>query len=208
MRAVTWLVSIHLLLGGAAAWGGERQYRVSGIVAQENRWLLAVIEEAPGSCRVYAKGDRLGGWPIAEILPNGVLLEAAGERRLLRLEESAVLPAPSGAPELLPPPAMSTRLVQGELSLQEAKAAVDQLAAELGQQRQVDPESLNALLGFSPRAVISAINESRVGSASEAVRLLQGALASGLPLDFILSEGQETAKVYFRFNQPAAAPGP
>ena len=68
-------------------------YRVSGVIGQENRWLLAVIEDPSGKCRMYAPGDPLDGGTVVEITPQGVLVKFGNEVRLLKLEGSSFIAA-------------------------------------------------------------------------------------------------------------------
>jgi len=210
MKRATLLILIMLLLYSNTALTTEASYRISGIVGQENHWLFAVIEDSAGSCRIYTKGDKLGNWSIVDITPKGVLVDAAGEIRLLLLEGSAFISRGDESADINPGfsalSASSARPVTGKLSQQELQYAVNNVAKELERDKKkpLEPQVLNAILGFPMESRITAVSDTPVRNTREALNMVQTALNSNKPLDFILSGDGENTKIYFMPYQESA----
>jgi type II secretory pathway component PulC len=209
MRHQIQLIVLAVLLLAVSA-RAESTYRVSGIVGQENRWLFAVVEDSQGNCRIYSKGDALGSGRVVDVVPQGVLLEEAGEVRLLKLEGSSFITRigqTSTEPER-PPPVGTALMVQGKLPRKELQYAVENVVAELERDKQkpLEPQILTAFLGLPPGAQITAVSERPVKSPLEAMKSIQKALSNNQPLDFIIAIGDDYTKIYYSFDEPSEHP--
>jgi hypothetical protein len=132
---------------------------------------------------------------------------ADGETRILKLEGSSFIARKDEAdkgPDGTTPLIASTRPLQGDLTQQELKLVVNNIADDLERNRlkTLEPQILNAILGLAPQTVITAVNERPVKSTREAVFILQAALNGNMPVDYTISEGDNSSKVYLRPSDP------
>ena len=177
-------------------------YRVSGVVGQEMRWLFAIVEDSEGSCRMYAPGDMLGSGRVIEITPLGVLVDYGDEVRLLKLQGSSFIaaaePAEAGASSAPP------KLVNGALPPEELKSAIVTLATEVerNKKKTLEPQVLNALLSLPATARITAVQDTSVQTPRDAVQALRNALDLNHPIRISLAGDPETSTVYLMILGP------
>jgi hypothetical protein len=202
---ISFLAVLLLLIVTPLAFADD-DYRVSGVVGQEKRWLFAIVEDSSGKCSIYTPGDMLGKGRIVEITPVGVLVDYSGDVRLLKLQGGSFIAAAD--PSESAASASTPQLINGSLPPEELKSAIVTMAAELERDRKktLEPQVLNALLNLPASARISAVRDTTVQSPREAVRALRNALDLNYPVRITLSGDPETSTVYLVFQDRGVAP--
>jgi hypothetical protein len=198
-------LAVFFLLFITSLASAEDDYRVSGVVGQEKRWLFAIVEDSGGKCSMYTPGDMLGKGRIVEITPQGVLVDYGDEVRLLKLQGSSFIAAAD--PSEGAASASAPRLINGSLPPEELKGAISTLAAEVERDRKktLEPHVLNALLSLPAAARITAVRDTAVQSPREAVRALRNALDLDHPVRITLAGDPETSTVYLMFQDRGVA---
>jgi len=169
-------------------------YRLSGVIFLGNDRSTAIIEMEDGAQRRFRKGDRVGGNRIIEILEKQVRLSIDDGEIILFLKGSR---SGSRAAEVTPITADAPLLAK-----QVAQLSRRFPAAEDSQDRAAVKSTLNKMLGLPPGAIITAVNDERVGSSFETVGRLEQILqdADPAPVSFNVTGVPGTDRIY-RFPQ-------